>query len=138
MTDVARYLNLAKAPKKGLANISKKGRGSKEAQERRLKRELEKLKKSKLKATKALEDHDNSVNPTDQLFVAQESFWDDGSNAAKAHKEGRVLPRANIECFPGIPTHCIHVVLICRMWLFHFLSGRISMYMSYTCNMCLK
>eukprot|EP00986_Skeletonema_menzelii_P016251 scaffold14081_cov138-Skeletonema_menzelii.AAC.3 len=112
MTDVARFLNLAKAPKKGLANISKKGRGSKDVQERRLKRELEKLKKSKLKATKALEDHDNNVNPTDQLLVDQESFWDDGSNAAKSHKEGRVLPRANIECFPGIPTYCIPDLLL--------------------------
>ncbi len=112
MTDVARFLNLSKAPKKGLAKISKKGRGSKVVQERRLKRELEKLKKSKIKATKALEDHENNDNSTDQLLVDQESFWDDGSNAAIAHKEGRVLPRANIECFPGIPTHCIPDLLL--------------------------
>jgi len=112
MTDVARFLNLSKAPKKGLANISKKGRGSKDAQERRLKRELEKLNKSKIKATKALEDHGNNANPTDQLLISDESFWDDGSNAARAHKEGRVLPRPNIESFPGIPTHCIPDLLL--------------------------
>ena len=112
MTDVARFLNLAKAPKKGLANISKKGRGSRDAQERRLKRELEKLKKSKVKAAKALEDHGNNVNPSDQLLIAEESFWDDGSNAAKAHKEGRLLPRSDIECFPGVPTYCIPDLLL--------------------------
>ena len=112
MADVARFLNLAKAPKKGLANISKKGRGSKDAQEKRLKRELEKLKKSKVKAVKALEDHENNANPTDQLLAADETFWADGSTAAKAHEEGRVLPRANMECFPGIPTYCIPDLLL--------------------------
>lgn len=112
MTDVARFLNLAKAPKKGLANISKKARGSKDAQERRLKRELDKLKKLKAKATKALGDHENNVNPADQLYIADESFWNDGSNAAKAHNEGLVLPRSNIETFPGIPAHCVPDLLL--------------------------
>lgn len=112
MTDVARFLNLSKAPEKGLANISKKARGSKDAQVRRLKRELEKVKKLKVKAAKALEDHVNNVNPTDQLYISDESFWEDGSNAANAHREGLVLPRSNFESFPGIPAHCVPDLLL--------------------------
>ncbi|KAL7471338.1 hypothetical protein ACHAXS_013445 [Conticribra weissflogii] len=110
MADVARFLNLVDdrpGSGGGSRNNSKSSnRGQKDSEKRKLKRELDKLMKLHTKAVKVLDDHCNE-NPVKQLPMNDVSMMDDGSNAAKAHREGRIVPSSDIEAFPGIPAHCI-------------------------------
>lgn len=112
MTDVARFLNLNIASAKGKGKDSKPSKGGKTvAEKKRLKRELDKLVKLKVKATKSLEDHNNE-DVLARLPVGDDTFWDDGSNSSKAHEAGVIVPKSDIESFPGIPTHCIPDLLM--------------------------
>jgi len=110
MVDVARFLNLAddRPGSGGGSRTNSRGssRGQKDSEKRKLKRELDKLLKLHTKAIKALDDHSNE-NPVKQLPLNDVSMMDDGSNAAKAHREGKIVPSSDIEAFPGIPSHCI-------------------------------
>jgi len=129
MADVGRFLNLVDAPtSRGQGQGQGQGRGSKNSsrpkkvtEKKKLKRELDKLTRSKVKAAKALDDHNNN-DAVDQFPASDDSLWDDGSNASKAHKAGLIVPRSDIESFPGIPTHCIPDLLM--VWDFLCTFGR--------------
>ena len=122
MAEVARFLNLSTIPTKG-KRAGKKRKPKKDVEKRKLKRELDKLLKSKTKAAKALEDHNNNNNTVEDNFPdGDESQWNDGSNSAKAHKEGLIMPQSDLESFPGIPTHCIPDLLL--VWDFFCTFGR--------------
>ena len=120
MAEVARFLNLVKAPK---ATGGGKGpkKTNKETEKKKLKRELDKLTKSRAKAVKALDAHTNDAD-ADQLPTTDESLWDDGSNSSKARKAGSIVPQSDIGAFPGIPTHCIPEMLL--VWDFLCTFGR--------------
>ena len=123
MAEVARFLNLANAPVKGKGGGGgAKRRSRKDTDKRKLKRELDKLMKSKAKASKALDDHNNNGSVVDHFPASDEALWNDGTNASKAHREGRIVPRSDIESFPGIPTHCIPDLLL--VWDFLCTFGR--------------
>jgi hypothetical protein len=112
MADVARFLNLVNAPVKSQGvGISSSSRTKKVTDKRKLKRELDKLMKLKAKAAKALDDH-NSENLVNHFPAGDGSMWEDGSRLSKAHKAGVLLPRSDIESFPGIPIHCIPDMLM--------------------------
>ena len=122
MADVARFLNLEKIPSKtqggGIKSLS---HPKKVTDKRKLKRELDKLMKLKAKAAKALDDH-SSDNLLDHFPAGDGFMWDDGSRLSKAHKEGMIMPRSDVESFPGIPTHCIPDLLM--VWDFLCTFGR--------------
>lgn len=123
MADVARFLNLGDAPSKIQGGNSKApGRGKKDTDRKKLKRELDKLMRAKVKAAKALEEHMSNENVVDQFPPSQDSFWDNGSNASKAHKAGVIVPRSDIESFPSIPLNCIPDLLM--VWDFLCTFGR--------------
>lgn len=116
MAEVARFLNLEDRPTNSGGSFKSKGkngakRSSKESEKKRLKRELDKLQKNQAKTAKLLEDHKNE-SPMSQIAITDESLWNDGSNAANAHNEGKILPHSDIEAFPGIPTHCVPDMLM--------------------------
>ncbi|KAL3821722.1 LOW QUALITY PROTEIN: hypothetical protein ACHAXA_008458 [Cyclostephanos tholiformis] len=112
MADVARFLNLVKAPVKSQGvGINSSSRPKKVTDKRKLKRELDKLLKLKAKGAKALDDH-NSENLVDHFPAGDGLMWEDGSRLSKAYKAGMVMPRSDIESFPGIPTHCIPDMLM--------------------------
>mmetsp|Transcript_18479 Transcript_18479/g.39984 ORF Transcript_18479/g.39984 Transcript_18479/m.39984 type:complete len:1415 (+) Transcript_18479:122-4366(+) len=122
MAEVARFLNLVIAPTRGQGGNNKtSGRTKKDTDKRKLKRELDKLMRSKVKAAKALDEHNNE-DVVDNFPVSDDSLWDDGSNSSKAHKAGLIVPRSDIESFPGIPTHCIPDMLM--VWDFLCTFGR--------------
>ncbi|KAL7554837.1 hypothetical protein ACHAWF_018379 [Thalassiosira exigua] len=123
MADVARFLNLENTPTKsqGGNNNKPSSRGKKEPEKRKLKRELDKLMKSRVKVAKALEDHNNE-DISHQFSTAEDSRWDDGSNVSQAHNAGLIVPTPDIESFPGIPTHCIPDLLM--VWNFLCTFGR--------------
>ena len=116
MAEIARFLNLTKAPAKRTAG---KG-GKKDSDKKKLKRELDKLTKARTKAVKLLEDHND--NGMEQLPIVEEASWDDGSNAAMMHKAGLSLPKSDVESFPGIPSHCLPDLLL--VWDFLCTFGR--------------
>ena len=122
MTDVARFLNLEKAPFKNQGGgIKSASRPKKVTDKRKLKREFDKLMKLKVKAAKAMEDH-NSEKLLDHFPAGDGFMWDDGSRLSKAHKAGMIMPRSDVESFPGIPTHCIPDLLM--VWDFLCTFGR--------------
>jgi len=123
MADVARFLGLVEVPVTGPGRGGNKnsGRSRKVTEKKKLKRELDKLLKLKVKATKALDDHNND-DVVDQFPASDDTLWDDGSNASKAHKMGQIVPRSDVESFPGIPTHCIPDLLM--VWDFLCTFGR--------------
>ena len=122
MTDVARFLNLEKAPFKNQGGgIKSSSRPKKVTDKRKLKREFDKLMKLKVKAAKAMEDH-NSEKLFDHFPAGDGFMWDDGSRLSKAHKAGMIMPRSDVESFPGIPTHCIPDLLM--VWDFLCTFGR--------------
>ncbi len=111
MAEVARFLNLMNAPVKGQGgNFKASIRGKNDAEKRKLKRELDKLMKLKVKAEKMLDDHINEN--IRRLPASNDSILDDGSHLSKSHKTGLIVPRADIDFFPGIPTHCIPDLLL--------------------------
>lgn len=123
MAEIARFLNLDDKPMnsgggpknhtKGKAAAKLKNRRAtpKESERKKLKRELDKLQKAHARAAKALESHKNET-PTTNIPIIDNSLLNDGSNAARAHREGRILPPSDIDSFPGIPTHCIPDMLM--------------------------
>jgi len=113
MAEVGRFLNLVDAPTmRGQGGTSKPaGRTRKNTDKKKLKRELDKLTRSKVKAAKALDDHNNE-DTNDHFPTSDVSLWDDGSNSSKAHKAGLIVRQSDIESFPGIPTHCIPDMLM--------------------------
>mmetsp|Transcript_11453 Transcript_11453/g.21693 ORF Transcript_11453/g.21693 Transcript_11453/m.21693 type:complete len:1552 (+) Transcript_11453:135-4790(+) len=121
MADVARFLNLVDAPTRGQRDTKAPSRPRKVTEKKKLKRELDKLMKLKVKASKALEDHNNEEF-VDEFPASDDSLWADGSNASKAHKAGKIVPQSDIESFPGIPTHCIPDLLM--VWDFLCTFGR--------------
>ena len=126
MAEVARFLNLVNAPAKGMGNFKAStgvgGRGKKAVEKRKLKRELDKLLKNKVKAAKALEDHNNEDIGDQFTSATNDSQWDDGSKLSEAHKAGQIVPKSDIESFPGIPAHCIPDMLL--VWDFLCTFGR--------------
>ena len=117
MVDVARFLNLVSDRPNSGQGVSRSNNGKvtnrsqKDAEKRKLKRELDKLMKLHAKATKALDDQSND-NHVKQLPLDDNALLNDNSNAAKAHSEGRIVPSSDIEAFPGIPSHCIPDLLL--------------------------
>jgi len=78
MAEVARFLNLMNAPVKGQgSNFKASNRGKNDAEKRKLKRELDKLMKLKVKAEKVLDDHINEN--IRRLPASNESISDEGS-----------------------------------------------------------
>lgn len=122
MAEIARFLNLDDRPMnsgnsknhtKGKAAAKLKNRRAtpKESERKKLKRELEKLQRAQVKAAKMLESHKNET-PSTNIPMIDKSLLNDESNAARAHREGRIVPPSDIESFPGIPTHCIPDMLL--------------------------
>eukprot|EP00804_Cyclotella_cryptica_P003333 CCRYP_012832-RA/>CCRYP_012832-RA protein AED:0.04 eAED:0.04 QI:150/1/1/1/1/1/3/177/1597 len=131
MAEIARFLNLDDRPANSGGGIKNRPRSKgghrqinrtpKESERKKLKRELDKLHKAYTKAAKLLEDHKND-SPVVNFPVIDDFLRDDGSNAARAHREGKIVPPSDIESFPGIPTHCIPDMLL--VWDFLCTFGR--------------
>jgi hypothetical protein len=133
MAEIARFLNLDDKPMnsgggpknhtkgKTAAKLRNRRATPKESERKKLKRELDKLQKAHARAAKALESHKNET-PATNIPIIDHSLLDDGSNAARAHREGKILPPSEIESFPGIPTHCIPDMLM--VWDFLCTFGR--------------
>jgi len=131
MAEIARFLNLDDRPANSGGGIKNRSRSKgghrqinrtpKESERKKLKRELDKLHKAYTKAAKLLEDHKND-SPVVNFPVVDDYLRDDGSNAARAHREGKIVPPSDIESFPGIPTHCIPDMLL--VWDFLCTFGR--------------
>ena len=102
MAEIARFLNLDERPmSNGNSKNNSKGKAAaklrnhratpKESERKRLKRELDKLHKVQAKAAKLLEAHKNDTLATNVPLIDY-SLLDDGSNAAQAHREGKIIP----------------------------------------------
>ena len=122
MAAIARFLNLSDRPmnsggaknhSKGKAAAKLKNRRAtpKESERKKLKKELDKLHKAQLKAARLLEAHKNDTSATN-IPVIDNTLLNDESNAARAHREGKIVPPSDIESFPGIPAHCIPDMLM--------------------------
>jgi hypothetical protein len=112
MAEVARFLGLMSAPVKSQgAGFKASHRGKNDAEKRKLKRELDKLLKSKVKAAKTLDEHINET-VANSLTAINDSNLDDGSKLSKAYQTGIIFPRADMDSFPGIPKHCIPDMLL--------------------------
>lgn len=112
MAEVARFLNLMNAPSKSQGvGFKASNRGKIDVEKRKLKRELDKLMKLKGKAVKVLDDHINE-NIASRLTSSNGSISDDGSKRTKAYTAGMIFPRADIDSFQGLPTHCIPDLLL--------------------------
>ena len=124
MVDVARFLNLATGLNRSQGKDSNSrisSRPKKVTGNKKLKRELDKLTKSKIKAVKALDGHNNE-GVVNQFPASNDSLWGDECNVPKAQNSGLIVPRPDIESFPGIPTHCIPDLLM--VWDFLSTFGR--------------
>eukprot|EP00956_Cyclotella_meneghiniana_P035357 scaffold114268_cov37-Cyclotella_meneghiniana.AAC.7 len=126
MAEIARFLNLDDKPvhhgggsshnknhSKGKAAAKLKNRRAtpKESERKKLKREMDKLHKAHAKAAKLLEAHKNDTS-TVNIPIIDNSLLNDDSNAARAHRMGKIVPPSDIDSFPGIPTHCIPDMLM--------------------------
>jgi hypothetical protein len=112
MAEVARFLNLMNAPVKSQGvGFKVSNRGKIDVEKRKLKRELDKLMRLKGKAVKVLDDHINE-NTASRLTSSNGSISDDGSKLSKAYNAGMIIPRADIDSFPGLATHCIPDLLL--------------------------
>eukprot|EP00563_Minutocellus_polymorphus_P005222 CAMPEP_0181038320 /NCGR_PEP_ID=MMETSP1070-20121207/9869_1 /TAXON_ID=265543 /ORGANISM="Minutocellus polymorphus, Strain NH13" /LENGTH=1614 /DNA_ID=CAMNT_0023116089 /DNA_START=216 /DNA_END=5060 /DNA_ORIENTATION=+ len=146
MIAVAKFLNLVEDDKQSAASASsKKSKGGStsskaavkqgvgkpknkrelESEQKKMKKEMDKLLKAHEKATKVLDDHRNDHKNDrypveDEVLLEEEEAEDEAQNGASAVADLRHLANADIDGFPGIPVECTPDLLMCWDFLCTF------------------